>query len=156
MAGNVSDTPHIDFLSKVDVKRFNSKECWPWKGAGKGNGYGHASYLGENIPAHRLSYKLFRGDIPEGMDVCHKCDNRWCVNPHHLFVGTRSENVADMVAKGRGDGGKRKHLKEVHIQEIRRRLNAGVKVSEISETMDIGAATINSIRRGDSYVGIGE
>jgi hypothetical protein len=156
MSGNFSVTPHIDFLSKVNVKNFEYNECWPWLGAGKGNGYGFVSYQGRKYSAHRLSYILFRGDVPDGMDVCHKCDNRWCVNPRHLFIGSRAENVADMVAKGRAAGGNRKHLKEWHVQEIRRRINAGVKTSEIAEMMGISITAINSIKRGASYVGIGE
>ena len=90
------------------------------------------------------------------MDVCHRCDNRWCVNPYHLFVGTRAENMADMKAKGRGDGGNRKHLSEKLVQEIRRRLHAGTAPRVIAETMDVNYATITAIKSGRSYVGHGQ
>lgn len=152
----MADTPHIDFLSKVETHGMNKQWCWPWKGAGKGNGYGHTSYKGRNVPAHRLSYMLFRGPVPDGMDVCHKCDNRWCVNPEHLFLGTRGKNVADMVRKGRASGGNRKHLKECDVQEVRRRLNAGSTLREVLRTMDINYGTITAIAGGRSYVGIGQ
>lgn len=139
------------FFQKVDTRGFDETQCWPWLGAGKGNGYGHTS-IG---PAHRLAHELFVGPVPEGMDVCHKCDNRSCVNPDHLFVGTRLDNMQDMKAKGRGDGGNRKHLKEKIVQEIRRRLGAGVAPRVIAETMDVNYATVVAIKEGRSYGRVG-
>lgn len=143
------------FLEKVDAHGFSRSACWQWLGAGKGNGYGHVRRGSKNEGAHRESYRLFVGEIPDGMDVCHKCDNRWCVNPSHLFIATRAGNMADMVHKGRGAGGNKKHLKESQVQEVRRRLRAGVPAREVGETMGIGYATITAIARGGSYVGIG-
>ena len=139
----------IDFLRKAQTNRLHPEMCWPWIGAGKGNGYGHTS----RGQAHRVSYELFVGPVPEGMDVCHKCDNRACVNPDHLFLGTRAENMADMKAKGRGAGGCRKHLREHQIQEIRRRLAVGVPQSEIARAMNINRGTVSAIKQGKSYVG---
>lgn len=138
----------MKFLRKADTNRLQPEMCWSWVGAGKGNGYGHTS----RGPAHRVSYELFVGPIPEGMDVCHKCDNRSCVNPDHLFIGTRAENMADMKAKGRGSGGCRKHLREHQVQEIRRRLAAGVAQAEIARTMNINRSTVSAINQGKSYV----
>jgi len=149
-------SPHLRFLSKVEVNGFDREKCWPWKGAGKGNGYGQASVGGGQEGAHRVSYKLFKGKIPAGMDVCHRCDNRWCVNPSHLFIASRAQNMADMSHKGRGYGGCRKHLREHHVQEIRRRSIAGVSAREISEAMNVNYATVTAILRGASYVGIGQ
>lgn len=144
------------FLSKVDAAGFDPRGCWTWCGAGKGNGYGNVTVNRRQLGAHRHSYELFCGPVPDGMDVCHSCDNRWCVNPDHLFLGDRKTNMADCVSKGRATGGNRKHLKEAAIQEIRRRLRLGLSASRIANDLDVNYATVNSINRGDSYVGIGE
>ncbi|WP_297803703.1 HNH endonuclease signature motif containing protein [uncultured Brevundimonas sp.] len=148
--------PVTRFLSKVDNKGWDHTVCWPWLGAGKGNGYGHLTHNGKNVLAHRRSYELFVGPVPEGMDVCHTCDNRCCVNPDHLFVGTRTENMADARAKGRLSGGHRKHLKEHAVQEIRRRLAGGVDPRRIAHDTGVNYHTIQNIKRGAAYVGIGQ
>jgi len=136
------------------VKGFeDDSQCWAWQGAAKGNGYGHATHKGRNLPAHRKSFLIFNGDIPDGFDVCHRCDNRWCVNPRHLFLGTRTENMADAMAKGRTAGGNRKHLTEMQVQEVRRRLNCGEQDSQIATALNIHHGTIGQIKNGQSYVG---
>lgn len=144
------------FLSKVSVRDFASDECWQWTGATKGNGYGHLSLERKSVPAHRAAYMLFVGEIPEGSDVCHTCDNRSCVNPDHLFIGTRKQNMEDMSAKGRGAGGARKHLTEANVQEIRLRLASGHSPRKIANSMRVNYSTVVAIKAGRSYVGIGK
>lgn len=139
------------FLSKVDFQGFQHDICWFWKGGSKGNGYGHAYQGRKGMPAHRLAYLLFVGDIPDGMDVCHKCDNRMCVNPDHLFLGSRKENMEDAKTKGRTYGGGRKHLKEADIQEIRQRISAGVPSHIIAAKFNITQHRLNAIKRGETY-----
>lgn len=75
--------------------------CWIWKGAKAGNGYGSIFKDGRPEMAHRVSWILHFGSIPEGMYVLHSCDVPACVNPAHLFIGSQSENLKDAVAKGR-------------------------------------------------------
>lgn len=80
--------------------------CWEWR-KGRSSGYGSIRISEGLFGAHRLSHIAFIGPIPDGMFVCHKCDNRKCTNPDHLFTGTAKDNVRDMIAKGRNNNGKR-------------------------------------------------
>jgi HNH endonuclease len=75
--------------------------CWLWQGASTGNGYGVIWDSTRYEGAHRVSYKLNVGPIPNGLEVCHTCDTPLCVRPNHLFLGTCADNVADCFDKGR-------------------------------------------------------
>jgi hypothetical protein len=86
------------FWSKVKIGL--PEDCWEWQ-ANTGKGYGMFWFGKQAIVAHRVSWMLLRGPIPENMNVLHKCDNRRCVNPNHLFLGTQSDNFLDMWYKGR-------------------------------------------------------
>lgn len=83
--------------------------CWLWNGTYAHTGYGQIRINGTVYGAHRLSYELHVGAIPTGMSILHKCDNRACVNPGHLYAGTQSENMRDMVQRNRSATGARNH-----------------------------------------------
>jgi len=85
------------FLSKIKKQKTG---CWEWQ-AGLRTGYGIIKVEGKSLGAHRLSWMIYNGDMPEGLYVCHKCDNPKCVNPDHLFIGSHSDNMKDAFNKGR-------------------------------------------------------
>jgi hypothetical protein len=114
--------------------------CWMWNGNPRENGYCRTTYKRKNWYLHRLSYAAFVGEIPDGMDVCHRCDVRGCCNPAHLFVGTRLDNVRDAVSKGRHAHGKslpQAKLSESDISSIVERAAAGEKYGSIARDFSI-------------------
>lgn len=117
------------FWSKVDIGAID--ECWEWQAAIAKVGYGAFNYEGQQTGAHRVAYMLHYGDIPEGKEICHRCHNRPCCNPHHLYAGTRKDNVRDAMKAGtfsppphyRGDNHPMSKMTWDDVQEIRKDYN---------------------------------
>jgi len=90
------------FWNRVDVKSID--ECWNWLGQPNGSGYGRINIYGKFFLVHRVSWSLLNGDIPNNRMICHTCDNRLCVNPKHLYLGTYSDNALDRERRLRKEG----------------------------------------------------
>lgn len=148
--------------------------CWEWLKS-KGGKYGKLHWMSKCLSAHKASYLAFKGGVPEGLQVCHTCDNPICVNPDHLWLGTAKENMRDCISKNRWRGtkgvkwtpewrknilSKRKHADrkgEAHhrnkltnegVKEIREMLKQNLSQTKIAKKFGVDPSTISHIKRG--------
>lgn len=138
----------------------NVDGCWIWGKSKAWNGYGRFSLGGGKAKgAHRVSYAVFVGEAIEGLDVCHRCDVRDCVNPEHLFLGTRSENILDASAKNRvsrthqvkGSKHPSSKLTEQDVGQILNRLQSGESKKHLSGVFGVSQRVILLIARGELW-----
>lgn len=137
--------------------------CWEYMGTRMPRGYGQIGKGGKgtgNFYAHRAAWMCWRGPIPEGMDVCHKCDNPPCCNPDHLFIGTRSDNMRDCVKKGRfvvgdrlrGTANPNTKLSEDQVREIRFIYAiGGASQSQLARQFGTGQNHVSRIIRREAW-----
>jgi hypothetical protein len=137
------------FWEKVDkngpTQPHMTTPCWLWTGATSKNGYGQLSVEGHQVSAHRTSWELHHGEIPEELLVLHHCDHRPCVRPDHLFLGTNKENSEDMVRKGRSTTGDRNASRRYPERQVRGSRQGSAKLTE-AQVIAIREAN----RQGDS------
>lgn len=125
--------------------------CWIWLGGLRRN-YGQFRVGNHKVNAHRFSWEIHYGEIPEGLVVCHKCDVPFCVNPEHLFLGTQQDNLKDMFDKGRGkvrgeeSGCNLLTEKEVIDIFLSRRSH-----KDLAYIYDVGKSTVQCIKTGERW-----
>ncbi len=140
------------FWEKVD----KLGDCWEWIAARNPRGYGLIIKSGIAEKAHRVSYELNISDIPEGMCICHHCDNPGCVNPDHLFLGNHADNMHDMADKGRaryrvGEAVNTAKLTVGDVRLIRQLHAAGLKNKYSAELFDVELSRISKIALRKSW-----
>lgn len=146
MTADLGDIADL-FWSKVQ----KTSSCWIWTGTKRKDGYGVQGFNRTTLRAHRVSWMLTHGGIPEGMDVLHRCDVAFCVRPTHLFLGTQLDNMRDMITKGRrspthGEGTRRAKLTEAEVLEIRARYAAGAEsYNTLADWYGVARTTIGDV-----------
>lgn len=147
----------LDECFNANVDRSGGPEaCWPWTGSRSKNRYGVLSFKKARFYAHRLAYALANGAVPDGMDVCHHCDNPPCCNARHLFTSDAAGNAADMVAKGRWRGPlglehpKSKLTPEL-IAEARAQYAAGRSLRSIARDFKMSHQALSAAMRGKTW-----
>lgn len=139
--------------SLIGKTKITSSGCWEWTGYTNPDGYGWTSFNGTTLSTHRLSWKFHNGDIPKDLKVLHKCDNRPCINPDHLFLGTQADNVRDMDKKKRrvslsGENNSQAKLTLKQVGSIKELCEQGVYAKYIAPRFGISMATVYHIKNG--------
>lgn len=141
----------------LDVEKFmsrvkkDSNGCWVWTGQLQKSGYGICGRMKNRTRAHRLSYQLFIGDIPAGLNVLHHCDNPPCVNPSHLYAGTNWENSQDRVRRDRGIRGVRHPSAKITEDDARAIFVDRRTQKEIAAAYGICKAAVYYVKIGHSW-----
>ena len=138
-------------MSNVDV---NENGCLVWNKSVSHNGYGLMNVSGKNARAHRVAFELAFGDIPEGKQVCHSCDNPPCCNPKHLFLGTAKQNAEDRQSKGRG--GNRMRGTKLTAKDVIVIRGSHETVDELAARFDISRSTVYSVINGSRWGSLNE
>lgn len=134
------------FAEKVDKRSHD--ECWEWLASKDSNGYGWFNTGSKVVRAHRVSWEIFFGKIPEGILVLHKCNNPSCVNPYHLYLGDRADNMRDAVQIGL-----HRKIKDEDVEKIQKLLSLGERQRDIAKPFGVCQYVIFSIGKGiPSYV----
>lgn len=146
-----------DFVARFEAKIDKSGDCWLWTASVAGKGYGQMKLPKQRKQeySHRLAYLIYRGAIPDGVQVCHTCDTPRCCNPEHLFLGSSSDNHLDMKEKGRhlyGEKNARAKLTEDDVVKIWACLEAGMSQTQIAMAFGVQQMAISRIKNGKRWI----
>lgn len=140
------------------VVRDPNSGCWLWSGCLSRGDYGKigsGGNRGQTLPAHRVAFEIYRGPIPDGLCTLHKCDVRACVNPDHLFLGTKKDNTAAMMAKNRhrmgGTHGERHGRAKLTIEQVRHIRERKMLQREYAALYGIKQVSVSAIMRGVNW-----
>lgn len=127
--------------------------CWLWEASLRPNGYGRFGMggAGNTEYAHRASWRLYRGEIPTGMCVLHRCDNPACVNPDHLFLGTQGDNSQDKWAKGRGVKGEKASWSKLTEEDVRAIRADKRSLAQVAADFDISFQNVGLIKQRKTW-----
>ena len=142
-----------DRLNKFHIKDHDSG-CWNWIGKKDKRGYGRCSFEGRKQFAHRISHKVFKGPIPDGLYILHSCDNPACINPDHLRIGTQAENMNDAVVRRRmpiGEQSSMSKLSNESVMQIVEMRNSGMSIADIARNFNVEFTTVSVILRGHTW-----
>jgi hypothetical protein len=149
---NLTEDEKKERLQKSFEKKVIKHEgCWDWKGQIYPTGYVPIRFNKGKMFAHRASWWIYKGEIPKGINVLHKCDNRKCTNPEHLFLGTAKDNAIDRQEKNRGQKGithNKCKLTEENVREIKHLLHVGLSCAKIAKKFSVTDGTIWFIKEG--------
>lgn len=152
------DVPEPEYLEERCTNGTTEDDCWIWNLAKDKDGYGHLKWHGQMTKAHRVSFTVYCGDIPDGYVVCHSCDNPPCINPRHLFVGTDQDNADDSVAKNRRAVGSKNGmttLTEEDVVVIRELMAGSAYYKDVQEQFGISTAALFKITTGAYWAHVG-
>lgn len=141
-------------LIESNVQIVSESGCWIWMGTEGTRGYGQIKSRYKTYAAHRVSYQVFKGDVPNGLHVCHTCDTPLCVNPNHLFIGTPMDNSQDMAKKNRHAYGAKNgnsKLTEVEAKNILAFRDSGQTKTSVGELFDVSRTCVRKIWNGDLW-----
>jgi len=143
----VEQKERAHLMNKVFEKSIIDAGCVRWTGFMLKTGYGSFSYKGKPLRAHRLSAKLAGMEI-EGKEICHTCDNRWCINPEHLIPANREHNMRDAVLKKRQNT---TILSAKNVRDIRHRLKEGETQISIAKSYGVCKSTVGKISSNKNW-----
>jgi hypothetical protein len=139
---------------EAKVEKIPEAGCWIWTGTTTLRGYGQIISNNRKHYAHRASYEVFIGPIPDGMYVCHACDNVYCVNPAHLFLGTQKQNLEDMARKKRSTWGEKNPMAKLtssDAKKIKELAQSGLTTKQLSKQFNVSTSNITAILRKERW-----